>query len=73
MTHGVWKLSSVIWRIADEGFGCKIMKVVVSQEEWQRRVIILNEIVVVVFHDCFSSSTTIEKQVEALNKGDYGL
>ncbi len=27
----------------------KIMKVVVSQEEWQRRVIILNEIVVVVF------------------------
>lgn len=46
MTHGVWKLSSVIWRIEDEGFGCNIMKVVVSQEEWQWRVIILNEIVV---------------------------
>lgn len=48
------------------------MKVILSQVELLRRVIILNEIVAF-FLIVFPSYASIEKQVKALNEGDCGL
>lgn len=55
-------------------FGCNFKEVIVCEEEWLRRAIILNEIAAF-FMTVFPPSAEIEKQVEvdALNKGDRGL